>query len=205
MILPVGLLVSVLAFGQAEAPPPDDGPGPSEGPPRSSDREAGINESSSRATKIDITPPKDDAKDHPHSDKAVLEDPDAGESPDVQEMHAFNPYKAAKDNEVGDFYFKQKNYKAALARYQDALTWKENDAVANFRIAQCQEKMKHPAEAMEHYRAYLKILPHGPYYKEAEKALKKLQTTGVETDEPAKEADKPAPISLPELSLPLKR
>ena len=38
-----------------------------------------------------------------------------------------------KDIQVGDFYFKRKNYKAALERYKEALYYKQNDAVATFR------------------------------------------------------------------------
>src|SRR6059058_4482209 len=48
----------------------------------------------------------------------------------------------AKDVEVGDFYFKRKNYRAAADRYQEALIYKPNDALVNFRAAQCLEKLK---------------------------------------------------------------
>src|SRR5208337_1453898 len=86
----------------------------------------------------------------------------------------WNPYRAGKDDEVGDYYFKRKNYKAALARYQDALTYKDHDAIANFRMAQCNEKLNQPDEAVTHYKEYLKILPNGEFSKEARKALAKL-------------------------------
>jgi tetratricopeptide (TPR) repeat protein len=182
MILPVGLLLSVLAFGQAETiPPSENGPGQTEGPPRSPDDTPNPNESSSKATKIDIAPPEDDAKNHPKSTTA-LEDAGSNGDADVQEMHPFDPFKAGKDDEVGLFYFKQKNYKAALARYQDALKWKDNDAEANFKIAECQEKLNNPSEAALHYQAYLKILPHGPYAKDAQKALSKLKARGIDAE-----------------------
>src|SRR6266487_4137221 len=92
----------------------------SQPPPRSDrDREAG--ESSSRDTRIDISPPKNDAKDHPNSTSAV-EDVEADTPPDdVQEFHPWDPHKAIKDIEVGDFYFKKKNYRAALDRYRKEL------------------------------------------------------------------------------------
>lgn len=141
---------------------------------RSREGEAG--ESSSHDTRIDLSPPKDDAKNHPGVPADVTE-PSASssaDSGDVQEMKPWNPYRAVKDDEVGDFYFKQKNYQAALARYQDALVYKENDAVANFRIAQCYEKLNQPDEAITHYKEYLKILPSGPFSKDARKALEKL-------------------------------
>lgn len=134
-------------------------------------------ESSSKDSDIDISPPPDDAKNHPDSAAAVNDaEVEAGaNNSSVEEFHQWNPHKAMKDIEVGDFYFKQKNYKAALSRYQEALEYKPNDAVANFRTAQCFEKLNNPHDAVEHYEAYLKILPHGPFSGDAQKALTKLQ------------------------------
>ena len=124
-------------------------------------------------TRIDLSPPKDDAKDHPNS---TLPELDAGEDArDVQEVHPYDPHRAAKDIEVGDFYFKKKNYRAALDRYREALFYKNNDALANFRMAQSFEKLNQSDEAVEHYQQYLKILPNGPLSEEAKKALEKLK------------------------------
>ena len=96
-------------------------------------------------------------------------------SADVQEFHPYDPHRAAKDIEVGDFYFKKKNYRAALDRYREALFYKPNDALANFRMAQAFEKLNQSDEAVEHYQEYLKILPNGPLSEEAKKALGKLK------------------------------
>jgi tetratricopeptide (TPR) repeat protein len=170
-----GLCLGGWAFAQQQSQPEQDQPGQNQAPPRSDrDKEAEAGESSSRDTRVDLSPPKDDAKNHPNSG-VVATDPEAEPSPDVQEMHPWNPYRAMKDDEVGDFYFKRKSYRAALARYQDALVWKENDAVANFRLAQCYEKLDQPDQAIPHYQEYLKILPAGPFAKEAQKALQKLK------------------------------
>ena len=139
---------------------------------------------------IDISPPKDDAKNHPDSG-VVDTNPEDEPAGDVQEMHPWNPYRAMKDDEVGDYYFKLKNYKAALARYQDALIWKEKDAVANFRMAQCYEKLDQPDQAIPHYEEYLKILPGGPYAKEARKALQKLKRSEAKNETSAKARSKP--------------
>jgi tetratricopeptide (TPR) repeat protein len=158
---------------QVEKPQPADRPPAKSQAPRSDrDREAG--ESSSRDTRIDLSPPKNDAKDHPNSTSAV-EDIEADTPPDdVREFHPWDPHKAMKDIEVGDFYFKKKNYRAALDRYREALVYKPNDALANFRMGECLEKLKQPEEARVHYEQYLKILPHGPLASEAEKQLEKL-------------------------------
>ena len=89
-------------------------------------------------------------------------------------MHHWDPHKALKDIEVGDFYFKRKNYAAALDRYKEALVYKNNDAMANYRAAECLEKMKRPGEALPYYQAYLQILPEGALAKDAQKAIARL-------------------------------
>ena len=132
-------------------------------------------ESSSKDTRIDLSPPSDDQKSHPLSGAAVVDAEDSAS--DVQEMHPWDPHKAMKDIEVGDFYFKKKNYGAALDRYREALFYKPNDALANFRMAVSLEKLNQPDDAVEHYEAYLKVLPNGPLSEEAKKALGKLKTS----------------------------
>lgn len=120
--------------------------------------------SSSRDQIIDLSPPKNDSRDHPDSEIAG----------DVQEFHPFDPHKAAKAVEIGDFYFKRKNYAAAVSRYREALLFKPNDAIATFRLAQALEQSRNYAEARKEYESYLKILPHGPSAPDARKALGRL-------------------------------
>jgi Flp pilus assembly protein TadD len=129
-------------------------------------------ESSSKDTRVDLSPPKDDEKNHPMSAAAVS---DAQEAPsDVQEMHPWDPHKAAKDVEVGDYYFKRKNYKAAIERYKHALIYKQDDAIATYRLAESLDKTGNSTDAVTYYRGYLKILPHGPYAADAQKAIVRL-------------------------------
>lgn len=134
-------------------------------------------ESSSKDDPIDLSPPANDDKAHPQSSD-ILTDEGAPGDADVGEFHPWNPHKATKDIEVGDFYFKaRKNYRAAADRYREALLYKPNDAMATFRLAECLEKMDQPDEALKEYEAYLKILPHGPQDAEARKAIQRLQGT----------------------------
>src|SRR5437879_5559756 len=133
--------------------------------------------SSSKDTRIDLSPPANDQKNHPMSGAAVSDAEDAAS--DVQELHPWDPHKAAKDIEVGDFYFKKKNYRAALERYKEALVYKPNDALAEFHLAECFDKTGNSSEAITHYQEYLKILPHGPFAADAEKALEKLKASGM--------------------------
>jgi len=135
-------------------------------------------ESSSKDEPMDLSPPADDAKVHPQSSDILMDVEGAPDNADVSEFHPWNPHKAAKDIEVGDFYFKgRKNYRAAADRYREALLYKPNDALATFRLAECLEKMDQPDEALKGYESYLKILPHGPQEAEARKAIQRLQGT----------------------------
>ncbi len=134
--------------------------------------------SSSRDTRIDISPPNNDEKSHPDSQAAVAGlGPESADNPDtsgIQEFHPWNPMKALKDIEVGNYYFKLKNYKAALDRYKEALYYKDGDAVASFRLAVCQEKLGDKAEARKYYEQYLKVLPDGPFAKDAHASLDRM-------------------------------
>ena len=132
-------------------------------------------QSSSKATQIDLSPPGDDAKAHPRSSE-ILMDEGSGEA---GETHPWDPHKAAKDIEVGDFYFKKKNYAAAESRYREALYYKDNDAIATYHLAVCLEKLDRPGEAREQYESYLKILPYGPEAENAKKAIERLKTGAV--------------------------
>jgi tetratricopeptide (TPR) repeat protein len=166
----IWLCLALQAFGQAQ-----QAPGQNQPPPRSErDREAG--ESSSRDTRIDLSPPRSDDKDHPNSTLPEAEAADES-SGDVQEFHPYDPHRALKDIEVGDFYFRKKNYRAALDRYREALFYKPHDALANFRMAQSFEKLHQSDEAADHYQEYLNVLPNGPLSEEAKKALERLKAT----------------------------
>jgi tetratricopeptide (TPR) repeat protein len=137
-------------------------------PPRSdrpSAREQG--ESSSKDTQVDIAAPGDDATKHPESEDAT----------DTSELRPWNPHKAMKNVEVGDYYMKRGNYRAAISRYREALEWKPKDAMATFKLAQALDKSDQKPEAAEQYQAYLKILPHGINAEDCKKALDRLGTT----------------------------
>jgi tetratricopeptide (TPR) repeat protein len=139
-------------------------------------------ESSSKDTLIDLSPPVDDDKAHPQTSEVVKDGQHTSGNSDVGEFHPWNPHKAAKDIEVGDFYFKRKNYRGAEDRYREALIYKANDAVATFRLAVCLEKMDQPDEARKEYESYLKILPHGPQAEAARKAIDRLKGTAASAE-----------------------
>src|SRR5271154_2991176 len=137
-----------------------------------------LGQSSSKDTQMDLSPPEDDDKAHPQSSAAVAEAEAEvlGGKSGITEFHTWDPHKAAKSIEVGDFYFRRKNYRAAEGRYRDALGYKENDAVATIRLAVCLEKLGVLDDARLEYESYLKILPHGPEAEQAQRAIDRLKT-----------------------------
>jgi tetratricopeptide (TPR) repeat protein len=127
--------------------------------------------SSSKDSVVDISAPKDDQAKHPYS-KAALEGAEGAS--DIQEFHPWDPHRAIKDIEVGDFYLKRRNYRAAEDRYREALVYKPGDAIAQLRLGETLEKLGEVDEARQNYEAYLKILPEGPLAKEARQGLDRL-------------------------------
>ena len=151
-------------------------------PPRSDRVDADAlprGESSSRDTDFDLTPPKDEPKPQPGSPSLNDEGSRGGE------FHPWDPHKAAKDIEVGDFYFKRGNYRAAEDRYREALYYKENDATATLHLAESLEKLNRPDEAIEQYEAYLKIFPEGSQSTKVKKTVERLKSSTAST-KPAK-------------------
>jgi tetratricopeptide (TPR) repeat protein len=129
-------------------------------PPRSDD------ESSSNQTRIDTSPPQSDLLAHPNGGHVA---------DDAMGVHEWNPLRAVKDVEIGDYYYKAGNYKGALSRYREALQFKPRDAVATFKLAQTLEKTKEFEKARARYEEYLAILKDGPHAGEARRALERLK------------------------------
>lgn len=137
-------------------------------PPRSDDQprsQAPAGESSSKQSIIDLSPP-------PNERRSIW---DEEEVTGVNELKRFDPHKAAKNVEVGEYYFKDKNYKAAISRFCEALEYKPRDAVATYRLATAFEKAGMLVDAREYYSAYLKILKDGPFALKAREGQQRLK------------------------------
>lgn len=157
---------------QYERPPfPGDAPGTrptSKSPddvhhpfPGDSSESGATGESSSRDSQIDLS-----------AKPATSEPVPAEEDPSV--LKPWDPHKAAKDVEVGEYYLRLKNYRAALERFNHALVYKPDDAEATYELAYTQEKLDLLSLADQNYRKYLQILPNGPKAKDAEEALQRI-------------------------------
>ena len=178
------LFACALAWGQgAPTAEPKSGPLPPKNPaPPRSEPIQDPNESSSRETKI---------QDEPQLPPDMMEGEEASDS-DVQEMRPYDPHRAEKCVEVGDYYMRRKNYRAAESRYREALDYKPNDALATFRLAVVLEKTGERDEARQRYEEYLKILPQGPLARDARKALERLKAKKPPPKQAARATSPPA-------------
>ena len=144
-------------------------------------------ESSSKDSQIDLNGTHD-----------TEEPPPPAEDPAV--LKPWDPHKAAKDVEVGQWYLKLKNYRAALERFNHALTYKADDAEAIYGLAVTQEKLDLLEQADGSYRKYLSILPNGPRSKDAEAALKRIGPN-VATRKPAEAAGDPVKLAAHDIDI----
>ena len=82
---------------------------------------------------------------------------------------------AAHNVEVGDFYYNEKNYRAALMRYKDAAEAKPDDNAIAVRLGRVSEKLNDPTAAIDHYTAAAKLAGPDKWTQEARTALAHLQ------------------------------
>jgi len=170
------LVLSALTLAQVETRPHSEvQPSKNPEPPRSTER--GPNDSSSKDNPVDLSRPAGDAAAHP----------DVPDDDDVGEMHTYDPHRADKAIEVGQFYYKvDRNYPAAISRFCEALDYKPNDAIATFWLAQSLDKAGDLKAALEVYKVYLRILPGGPYAAQSKKAIERINA---KAEQPSKKLE----------------
>jgi tetratricopeptide (TPR) repeat protein len=112
---------------------------------------------------------------HPPTDTGP--DPSSDESsskPVLVEGPTCDVYTAVQDVEVGDFYYGDKNYHAALARYESAMSNKPGDPGIFLRLGKTAEKLGDSERAKREYQASVEAAPDGPTAKESKSGLSRL-------------------------------
>ena len=73
--------------------------------------------------------------------------------------YPFNPLEAQNDVKIGNFYFKQGKYKAAINRFRDATRFNPSFAEAFLRLGDAEDKMGDKQAASDAYEKYLELAP----------------------------------------------
>ena len=121
-------------------------------------------ESSSKPA--DAPAPKKPDKKH-KSDAATQNAPD---------QPSWDPLRAEKDIEVGQYYMRKGDVDAAIDRFQDATTAKPAYAIPFRYLGDAQEKKGLRKEAIKSYSRYLDLYPHAEDGDKIRKKIDKLRS-----------------------------
>ena len=91
------------------------------------------------------------------------------------ERYAFNPVKSKKAVEVGVFYFKKADFKAAAARYIEATKWNDGNADAWLKLGEAEDKMHDAKAARAAWEKYLELAPQAKNAAEIRGRIEKLK------------------------------
>src|SRR5690349_15987575 len=112
-------------------------------------------------------PPNDDLK--PKSSDKKKKDTATRNAPD---QPAWDPLRAEKDLEVGQYYMRKGDLDAAIDRFQDATEAKPGYAVPFKYLGEAQEKRGLKKQAIKSYQRYLDLYPHA---EDADKIKRKIE------------------------------
>jgi tetratricopeptide (TPR) repeat protein len=87
----------------------------------------------------------------------------------------WDPLRAEKDLEVGQYYMRKGDVDAAIDRFQDAITAKPGFAIPFRYLGEAQEKKKLREQAIRSYSRYLELVPHADDAGKVRKRIEKLQ------------------------------
>jgi tetratricopeptide (TPR) repeat protein len=92
----------------------------------------------------------------------------------ASDQPAWDPLRAEKDLEVGQYYMKKGDLDAAIDRFQDATTAKPGYAIPFRFLAEAQEKKGLKKQAIKSYQRYLDLYPHAEDGDKVRKKISKL-------------------------------
>jgi len=87
----------------------------------------------------------------------------------------FNPLLSQKSVEIGNFYYKKKNYNAAIQRYMEALEYEPGSIKAYEALARAYEKNDEIDKAMATYEEFIEKYPDSPKISDFRSKLSRLQ------------------------------
>lgn len=147
-------------------------------------------ESSSTDPRNAPPPASDPLKPAPTKRKNKDKDTSTTDQPtsNTPDQPTWDPLRADKDIEVGEFYLKKGDLDAAIDRFQDAAAAKPGYAVPYRYLGEAQEKKGQKREAIKSYKRYLDMYPHAEDAAKIQKKLDKLNNEVDKKDKSGKSA-----------------
>jgi tetratricopeptide (TPR) repeat protein len=93
----------------------------------------------------------------------------------AEDQPKWDPLRAEKDLEVGQYYMKRGDYDAAIDRFTDAIEAKPGYAVPFKLLGEAQEKKGVKKKAIKSYQRYLDLVPRADDAEKIRKKIEKLQ------------------------------
>jgi tetratricopeptide (TPR) repeat protein len=114
------------------------------------------------------------------ADAPAPKKPDKKHKPDSATQNAsdqpsWDPLRAEKDLEVGQYYMRKGDVDAAIDRFQDATTAKPGYAIPFRFLGEAQEKKGLKKQAIASYSRYLDLYPHAEDSDKIRKKIDKLR------------------------------
>ena len=109
---------------------------------------------------------------------ALIRDTDAAEGKeeaDVPKEKEYNPVLAEKALKIGDYYYRKKNFDAAIERYVEALQYQPELVGAYEALGRTFEKKGETLKAQDIYRDFIQKNPGSPKVAEFKSKLAKLE------------------------------
>lgn len=117
--------------------------------------------------------PPPQQKPKPNSDNPTQNSPD---------QPTWDPQRAEKDLEVGQYYMRKGDYDAAIDRFSDALTAKPGYAVPYRFLGEAQEKKGQKKKALKSYQKYVDLVPNADDADKIRRKIDKLQKDTAKQD-----------------------
>jgi tetratricopeptide (TPR) repeat protein len=118
-----------------------------------------------------------DSPDKNHQDKPKKDAPaktGVAAAEDSKDQPIWDPQRAEKDIEVGQYYMKRGDVDAAIDRFEDAIIAKPGYALPYRHLGDAQEKKGLKRQAIQSYTKYLDLYPHAEDAAKIRKRIEKL-------------------------------
>ena len=112
-----------------------------------------------------LVPPPIAAQAPPSRRPALIRDTDKAEGKDEADTNQpkeLDPLLAEKNLKIGDYYFKRKNYVAAIQRYAEAIEYQPDRTESYEALARAYEKNGDRSKAADVYKNFIQKNPDSP-------------------------------------------